>query len=397
MAKAPQNPRPRTIVLGDQAPPPEADQAEGAADEAASVMEMIRAAQSGGGVDDFKVRVYQFMGANKLGVAMPYVMSCAVDDIENLPEQLAQVAPDGGRFQVRVTRGGRMFKQFEVEVAPRPAGMLKQQPQQGSSDLSTVTNIMREMMEEQRRFVSDMLARNASAPPAGGGSVTQSLTEALSLMRTMQDLSPKPDPDIGLNMFNKGMEMAQKVLELGGGGGKGDASVLDIVRDLAAGEGGQKFLLSLADGMQRRQAPPPMQQPQRIQAPAQVFQPAHGQRAPIMRGPARPAPAPHQAAPNIGQPARSATPVKDAMEQIISEAKKGSDPGFVADAIEQQLPEGILNFLEKQPDIVAYLAGIDPRVNEHRAFFEAVIAAIWQDDDEESVAGGQDAEVISSA
>lgn len=368
----------QTITPIPVAPPPEIDDPV-AETEAARVLARIEAAKSEGGPEDFKVSVYQYIGPNKMGLKMPYIMSCDVDDIPRLPETLQERVPDGGRFQVRVTKDGKVFGMFHIETAPQPMHLRRreQAPEPERDDNMPMMMMMQRMMEESRTFMGAMLERLTAAPAVDPSA---SLTNTLALMRQIQDMAPKADPQIGMTMFDKGFELASKVHDAAGGGeGGGKTGLIDLAREFISGEGGQKLLGTLASSIT---APAPQQ-------PQNQPQPRHRQIGPVQQG--RPGQqqqrAPQQQQPPAPAPAPQPNPMDDAMAQLFSHAKIGTDPGFIADQLLNTLPEQVMAMLESQEDVVSYLAGLYPEVANYRPWFQAVVDGMWEPDNDAASQG----------
>jgi hypothetical protein len=66
------------------------------------------------------------------------------------------------------------------------------------------------------------------------------------------------------------------------------------------------------------------------------------------------------------------------IDTLIRKATAGVDPKFVAQQLIEKIPQQLSDELEEQDDIVEYLSHKFPAVRLHKAWFEALVAEIWE-------------------
>lgn len=291
------------------------------------------------------------------GQPRAYVFKCTPDafSLDVLRDKY-----NGGEFQLFITKNGQLWKNKTVFVEP-PQTRAEPTPPAVPDGLA----LLREDMRKQAEMMTNVLKTLAAPPPA-----PRPLLEGVNLMELVQSAGallamlrpPAPPPssvpvESSINLLMKGFELAREMKA--DAGGDGDTSLLGIVKELVKSP-------MLGAAIQAAAAAVP-QQPQ--MRPVQPRIPA--------RAPAPPAatatPPTPPAAP--AQPSFAGETVHPMMKmylgQLVAKAAEQSDPGIYADLILDNLDEASIQLLlNAQPTAVDALAQHDPRVLEHREWFE---------------------------
>jgi hypothetical protein len=358
-------------------PPPIAGAAESdeMGDEISLVLEAITAAGGQGGQSQWKVKIYQIFGSPRNGMSEPWLFDVGLEDLAHLDEKLGEDFPEGGRFRARVIRDGRIFRQFDMQIAPRRGEAVRgnlltplNAPPAPTDAMARVLDGMNQMMLNQNRFMEAALAKLST--PAQ--SQTSNITDTLALIKAINESSPKPEPNIGLGLFQQGFKMALDIGEMRESASAGGGGVFsNLAKEIFTGDN-IKALMSLVQPQ-----PAPTRQP----APANAIAPPH-------------APAP------LGPFAAVTEQFTGVMAHLAERAKAGTDPSLAADWVFENVPPAVLDMLNgpdgmhEPPQIVEYLAQSFPVVGQYRSWFEGLVSALLTEDDaalEESDQAGQDA------
>jgi hypothetical protein len=334
---------------------------------------------------EWDVRVYQVIGLSGRGTTgkEPFLFNISVEEIADLEGRLAEQYPEGGVFRVMVRADMRLVKRITVEIAKRPGyrapiasyrPAAEQQPQQQPDRLEL---FMERMIDQQQRFMETVAATLRAAPAAPVG---DQITSTLALMKAIREASPAPDTNLSLTLFERGLSMAEKFQTMRGaaaegGAGEAEITLLSLARDFLTGDAGKALMEGIAPMLQGKVQ---QQQPPQVEGPRVA--------APIIAGPLSnpqqrrqtPRPRPPQPAPEISEPDQQ---MAMAMQYLIERAAAGADPAMVAEWIEKNVPPNILEHIEQQENVVDYLASQFPDVNQHRTWFEAVVANIWVEEE----------------
>jgi len=163
-------------------------------------------------------------------------------------------------------------------------------------------------------------------------------------------------PDL-TGVFVKGVEFAEKIVgDRGGDGGGEDTGIWGMAKEVI------KNLPALAAISQSQQGQRP-QRPQVRQAQVKQQQP--------------PAPANHQPLqPQQPQVNDTNAEVREAVEYLLTRAQRGSDPGFYADWIVENMEGATIHTILSQPDPVAVAMMLEPRIAPYKQWFETFIAEL---------------------
>lgn len=310
-----------------------------------------------------KITVYR-TGPNQ---KQTYVFQCAPEafSLDDLRDRF-----NGGDFRLYITRNGVLWKNMTVSVEPKQSGTSPEAPP-SSSD--AVLAIMREGFQKQAEVMRELVMRTAAPAPApvsplAGMNIPELVTSLATLMRTLAPPQPAANPNQGIELLLKGVELAQTLKE--GGGGE-EPSLMGLMRDLIKSPLAAQ---AIAATMQQQTQPQPRPAAPRPQpgAPAIPHQPAP-------QPTAAPAPSFAGETPPPAQPETdSVNPIlKHYLGMLVSKAENGADPTLYADLVLDNLTEGQLNqLLDAQPSTVDYLIGIEPRVATQRDWFTVMVNTI---------------------
>lgn len=256
-----------------------------------------------------------------------------------------------GKYQLQLRKGGKIVPGGRgiTIAANRSARAL---PARGGAIEDGAQKLIDQMREDARRsedrytrLLETLLGKTAApAPPPLG------IAEMVTLVKLVTDRPPAAPGGDALGQFSQFVELGKNLGILkkpgdGDGGGAADPEaglLTTAVKEL----GPVLAALVAAKGAEpaRPQALPP---PRQAQAPA----------------PAAAAPA----------PAADADPLAEFRAQLavmLRGAERNSDPIGYATVICDQIDETLLRGLIDAPQFVEVLAGVDPRVLDHREWFE---------------------------
>jgi len=263
-----------------------------------------------------------------------------------------------GDYEFRIYKNGRIFKRcrFCVEVPTRPEPTT--QPQ--NSELSSILHMMLEQQNKQAEEFKALIVGLNNKPQV---SMVDNLGPMIGLMLQAKQLFSQPPQNNGnqIDMLLKGVELAKEI-----GGGGGESSMLDVVRDLLKspilGEA-IKLGASSQQGPQR-----PRQEPQH---------PRQSPPATMLTAPSQPTPAhtPKQEDPpvlNISQYL-----IRAQIDMLINAAKRGDPPDLVAQQVLDNAPDSVLENYIFVDNAIERLAEIHQGILPHRNWFENVQGHIF--------------------
>lgn len=349
-------------------------------DDEAGMPEAIRAINALAGTEDereWSIDVYMMpSGSLRGGGKLDWLFSVEPGELAALKQRLADIYPEGGKFDIQARVDGKMFKRFQVGIARRPgyiapiAGQVLQQPVPPPTN--NIEMIFARMAEQQQQFmqgITAILTRPVTPPP----DPLTTLKPMIETMQAMAAMAPNPDPELSMKMFNQGIDLATKLHEASGGGDGGMAGMLKTVLDSEFGRAIGGAVAQLAQNAPQRQALAPPADDDRTPAPHMPF-PAQA---------LAPLPAQQQQPMPQQQLADPMAMLNDAMPFLIERASTGTDPKFAAEWIASNVPEPVFAFLENQEhDIPDFIAETWPQTVPHRAWFEAVIDILFPADDD---------------
>jgi len=353
---------------------------------ASDAIEAINSLANGGDAEDFKIGVFRVTGSFKLGASMPWLFDIEPSLLPELREKLAELYPGGGKFRVVATRSNKFFRAFSIEIearpgykAPNPFMPAPQNNPQTDNQQSGLMLFLQEMRSENQKFMM-LIADKLSQGAAIAKDPVEDLQKTLTMMKTMQDLMPKQDPDAGMKMFDKVMEMANKVAEATGGGASDGGGIFGAIKSLADSEFGKAAGSVLGNVVANAQQQTPQQPAQERIAPPVILAPAPSNPGVQHRPTPNPMPAPQQQqqpAPGIFDLSQ----LDQAIPYLVDRAASGTDPKFIAEWIEANVPNKILAELEEQEDIVSFLWDRYPQIEPHRDWFQSVVDIIWAEEE----------------
>jgi hypothetical protein len=229
------------------------------------------------------------------------------------------------------------------------------------------------LLQQQSEMMRQLIERDR-APAQDPMAVFSGVAGAF---KTFQELMPKNEAVTGLQMFEKGMEMMER---LGAGGAPSKTGILDIVREALGNPQIGEVVSKVVQGIT---TPPPAPQQQQMQPqrrplpspmaprPANLAQPVNTHGEPI----AKYDPAPDQKA-EVPQALMDQAP-----DYLCSQARAGAQPQLFTDQALDMIPNGLLADLEHSEDMMAFLIERFPQIEGHRPWFEALLADMFPADE----------------
>lgn len=297
---------------------------------------------------EWNIRVYKVDSSGR-GVKSPqaFLFSPELEELPNLEGVLADQYPGGGSFKIVVRADGQIIRSALLEIAPRPGWkppppsyLTPVQPvavdSQSTDRMELFFGRMAEMMERSAQQTRDMIAAIAARPAPAA----PTMAEQLQMFAQFQSMLPKGAQENSMDLFQKGMDFAMKMIEARGG--DGGTSWLDVVKEAINSPVVKDMITSMAAVAQNQQQQFP-QQPPALMSPQNAI-------------------------------------AAQAIDTLIRQAQAGIDPKMVAQQVVEKMPPALMEELENQPDVVGYLISQFPAVQQHRAWFTALVAEIWEED-----------------
>lgn len=347
-------------------------------------LERIRAAKEADTGDAFwKVYVTRLSGPNKASDGKEArVKECSLDDVEALGESLRNEFGDGV-YRIRARRNNRNIEQWDLQIELSPAeraafkrriAVLESGAQPASSGLPAVASapgsdiaaVIGDAMRYQADMMRDVIAQ---LRPTQSADPMENFAKTMTAFATFQQALPRSEATTGLSMFEKGMQFAEKMIDKRGDPGEAPVTLLGLFREAIANPDIGVAIRETA----RRFAP---ERPQ-------VRRPPAGQEGrQLLRQPASaPAPVPAaQAAAPAPASAPAQTPEQKAIEYLLGQAAIGAEPALLANTALQLIPEARLDLLGALPEreAIEMLILYYPKVAEYRAWFTALIGAMYE-------------------
>jgi len=339
----------------------------GAANPEQAVLNTIIAASSSDDAEPvWSISVWQ---PKKKGEAHDgWCFDCLPGDLPNIRARLLEEF-GAGLYRVRVRKDDTLFRAWDMKLLEsRKPTTARAVP---ASENSEVVRLLGAALEKQQATMDAIAAKLNAAPAPGPAPATDpvaSFSAMLVAMKSFQELIPKPAEDIGLKMFERGMELAQKVAGLGGE--KSETGILDIVREAIASPVAQEIARAFVGNIGNPPAPVapmPPSRPMHVPGLARVAAP---------RAPDMPAPTNAPAASN-GMPQQ----LTEGINYLIGQAQAGAQPSLFTDYVLANVPDHFLDQLSEAPDPFAMLAAAFPQVAPYRAWFGNLIESLYESDE----------------
>lgn len=330
-----------------------------------------------GGSANAKVTVHR-VNKNR---TQSYVFACTPEEfsLDTLRDQYG-----GGDFRLYITRNGQLIKggNRAISVEPRHVPMASQSIEApAAGGLAELTAIMREFQAQQLAMMQ-AIARPPASPFAGMDipAVISAVTAAISVLRPPPAPMPPPaqvvdQSDRAINMLLKGIELAK---DLNSGGG-GERSMFDFALEA------MKSPVVAAAVQAAGQPPAPQHQPQR--PPQQRLPNPQAPQPPVVSHAKHSAPVQTQPPASPMQPTpvpHPPSPIVKYMALLTAKAAAGADASLYAEMVLDNLDdETIIGLLNREPNPLDALMADYPPANDHREWFEsliATIAAAYEDD-----------------
>ena len=352
-----------------------------AATRAENAMARVFAArdESGGG-EDWSVYVTRLSGPDKKdGRLENRLFQKPVDDLPYINTYLADEYGEGV-YRIRVRRDRSIFQQWDVciELSPTQKAAFRDKLRAlndpygvrapAAAGAERAGDPIMAFIAQQAEINRAILERLAN-PPAPANPI-DTFAGVATAFKTFQDLMPKPEVSTGVDMFNKGMELAKEILADREAPSQ-RTGIMDLARDAmnnpSIGEAVGAFLQTLRQPQpanpppQRRELPPPARAPMAPQ-PAKVQQPA----AAHTLGAGTPAPE---------EP--SAAMMQQAIDYLCNKAKEGVQPQLFTEQALGMIPNGLMEELEAADDMLALLVARFPQIEPHQLWFEALLGDMF--------------------
>jgi len=363
-----------TTKTAPAAPPPVEFQPAAGDSEPQDAIAAINALAASGTDQDWLVSVHQLLGAANQGAKKPWLFDVEVDELRDLRNRLAEIFPQGGRFQVICRLNNVIYRSFVIEIARRvgysslpPAGDRYAAPQAPVSQNAApdIFELMREMQRQNQEFMREVINAVRQQAPAPARTFADSLAE----FKAFNDLMPQPaaaPPNIGLDLFEKGLKFGERLADMGGGdgGGGGKETLTQMLVGIAREVLQPDTVKVIASALVERTPAPP----------AAVHQLAQNPRDPVRENAAQPKP---QQQPQNVPPAIN---LDQLVELLIERAAQGQDPEIAADFVIDIAPDALLDQLDALPDPVALLNARYPMTVQYKDWFVAVLEKMAGDD-----------------
>lgn len=323
--------------------------------------EAVILAEFGKGERDVTWAVKVYRAASK-GEPEPYLFTCSPTElpvIDRLRDEYGS-----GLYRVRVFKNNRVYRYISVSVEARktpPAPVQVQQPSDGlaailKQSIDTQNAIMERLLSERNRPVS-----NQPNTVELIGSIFGIISQAKNLFGGQPSGGEQT-----IEMFMRGVEAAKDL-----GGDKGNATMMDFLRDLIKSPMVEKMLEGVPTA--------PMQMPTPI---PNSFPPGIGE-APIPSPQPQPQPQPPQPERNNEAPQQQDALQNQQLIQIIhnlkyltTKAAVGADVELYADWIMDNVPIDMLKNIVNDPGALKTLTDMVPEAVPYTAWFASLLAVV---------------------
>lgn len=326
---------------------------------------IIAAFSSAGSADEWYIKVHRISGNNRHGFGEPYLFTMSPDELDGIHDKLRDEY-GSGRYRCRAYQNRGLVNSFEVEVEAQVEPERLQRIPELVRPAETASIAQMIELSGQKLLLS-FEQRLAAATPIATAAIDPMamFTQFAGLMTAMKGLMPDP-PAQNLDVLIRGIELAK---EFGGSAG-GETGLMDVVRELVKSPVIENVLGNMAAA--RGMVLPAPQQPPPAAAPARLMLPANPTPVMPVSGPN------HQAMPQ-GDVNNF---VAQQLNTLVALAAAGTDPALLAETVYDNLPDATLEYIVTSQNILAELAQIDPRVGNHKIWFQHLLAAIKQIDTE---------------
>ena len=315
----------------------------------------------GDGSDTPDIQALVYLVTPQLGGRAPreeWIFDQDVMDLAGLRPKLASEW-GSGQFRVRIMVNGRNRKQYDIfiKVNPRLGSNAPQPPATprpaAASDSLTTDPTLLALLDRMDRRLGQLEQGGRTDPIDGFAKMATAIGSIMGLM-------PKAPPAIDIELFTKGIDMATKMMDRGGGGDD-ESSLSGMVRSALNSP-------ILADFVKRMTPAPP--------APVAIAMPAPAAPAPLTPQPAALAPG----VPAVANP--QLVTVDQAREYLIGQARAGVQPSLVTSWCREHIPDQVFAMLEDQEKPVDFLIGMWPEAAGFRPWFEALIETFYLPEEE---------------
>lgn len=242
----------------------------------------------------------------------------------------------------------RLKQHLSIEGRPiiGSGGALTVQPVAQQIDIQA---IMHAMQESNRQLLTGLVQALAPQP-------STSRADMLAEMATMREIfgSPQQNTVDPMSMLIKGIELAGSMTPKAGGETSGMDVLLESIKSFAPAIGAV-VAQSAAKTSQQSRAPAPQAQRQIGVSTATATH------------------TPPEISTETETESENDMLIKMYLAQLVSYAKANKDPSLYADLIADNLSDEQIMSMLSRPNVVEYLAGINPEVNDVSLWFESLI------------------------
>jgi hypothetical protein len=316
---------------------------------------VLAACDAGDDSVTWDVRYYKL--DKSAGNAEEYMFSVLPPEMDGVMDRIRDTEGTGA-YRMRAYRkiGTRnaIFKQhdFRVRAPAKPPA-----PVERPSELGAILAAMKEQAERNERLLRDLMT--ARQPEPQQRNPLDDLEKLTTVMKNLMPTAPAvavQAPQDLTGVFVKGVEFAEKIVgDRAGGGDDGDIGIWgmakEVIKNLPA-------LAAVAQAQQPRRPAVPARQPQ--------------VRTAIPPATANLPPAPAQQ-PQVND---AQAEMREALQYLVTRAERGSDAMFYADWITENMEAETLRMIVNQSDPFALAAMLEPRVAQHRQWFDVFIAEL---------------------
>lgn len=338
---------------------------------------LINSLVNDGQADNWDFRVYQVAGPAKLGGKQSYLFAVTLDELPDLEMTLADNYPAGGKFKVSCRRNNQLVRSFEMEIAARPGyrpkpSYLAAAPEAPAAPAEPPRDrfeqMMTMMMEQQRQFQQTLVTALAGLGQREHTPAPDPLSMLNSMMgvfKEFQGTMPKVSNETNLKMLTDGIALGK---EIAGSAPEAETGIMAMLGKVLQPESIEAILKGLSAPRQVMQPPPapPALAGPRVIANGNFQQPPqHGPQAMVRAG-------------EIGEGERAQ--LRAGMDYLFTKAAAGADPALLVEEILPMIPQSVFDKLTEVDQPIDWLQDRFPRVGQHRAWFEGLLANIFEED-----------------
>lgn len=304
------------------------------------------------GEQDWEIKIFRVSGNNKLGFKQPYLFSVLPTELPVEQKLLDEYG--SGKYLARVMVDGKLTKAFNIEVEAS-ARLRQQDSARPSGDMATFI----QLMEASNSRIVTMLERLMAAPPPAADplAMMERMSAIMANMKTAMPETSAAAPAAAMEMFQKGIELAQSLAGAGGG----ETSAMDVLKSVVS----SPAVSNLVAVIMGRAIPGGGGQPA-----ASGYTPAAAQRPAMTLPPVMPANRQGMSEADV------VALIRGQIDFLILQANAGRDPFLYAEMMLDNLPEPMIMHLLDSPNVIGELVAINPAMGNYMPWFTKLIEAM---------------------